>query len=61
VGIGYLRDCVYRAPVVNINDLKVRTAAVIERVDVDTLQHREMELEYRLEIVRVTNVRVESV
>jgi hypothetical protein len=44
-----------------MNDLKVRTAAVIETIDVDTLQHREMELEYRLEIVRVTNVvRVES-
>jgi hypothetical protein len=50
----YVKDCVYWTSVANINDLKDRTAAAIAKVDVDFLQRILMELEYRLDIVRVT-------
>jgi hypothetical protein len=41
--------------VADINDLKDRIKAAIATVDVDMLQRTWMELEYRLDIVRVTN------
>jgi hypothetical protein len=48
---GYLKDCLYRIPVADIDDLKDRNVTV----DVDMLQRTWMELEYRLDIVNVTN------
>jgi hypothetical protein len=52
---GYVKDCVYRNPVADINDSKERIKAAIATVDVDMLQRTWMELEYGLDIVRVTN------
>jgi hypothetical protein len=52
---GYVKDYVYRNPVANMNDFKDRIKAAIASVDVDMLQRTLMELEYRLDIVRVTN------
>jgi hypothetical protein len=47
---GYVKACV-----ADINDLKDRIKAAIATVDVDMLQRTWMELEYSLDIVRVTN------
>jgi hypothetical protein len=52
---GYVKGCVYQTLVANINDLKDRIKAAIATVDVDMLQRTWMELEYRLDIVRVTD------
>jgi hypothetical protein len=41
--------------VADINNLKDRIKAAIATVDVDMLQRTWMELEYRLDVVRLTN------
>jgi hypothetical protein len=52
---GYIKDCVCQTPVANINDLKTGIQVAIATVDVDMLQCTWMELEYHLDIIRVTN------
>jgi hypothetical protein len=52
---------VYRTPVTYTNDLKDRIKAAIATVDIEMLQRTWMELEYRLDIARVTNGVLECV
>lgn len=58
---GCVKDCTYQTPVADINDLKNRIQAAMAKVKIDTLPCAWMELEYCLDIVRLTGAHVECV
>jgi hypothetical protein len=53
--MGILNDCVYQTAMADINDFKDRFEAAIATVDIDTQRRAWMELEYYLDIVRMTS------
>jgi hypothetical protein len=50
----YVKDHVYAPPVPDIATLRTRISAFLEEVDAAMLQRVWMELEYRLDVLRVT-------
>ena len=52
---GYVKDIAYRKKVRDITDLKQRTSNAIDIIDEAMLQRTWQEIEYRLDVLRVTN------
>ncbi|KAK8406891.1 hypothetical protein O3P69_007446 [Scylla paramamosain] len=53
---GYVKDIVYRTKTRDINDIKHRVTDVIATTNEATLQRTWQEIEYRLDVLRATNV-----
>ena len=51
----YVKDIVYRTKVRDITDLKQRIPNAIATIDEDMLQQTWQEIEYRLDVLRLTN------
>ena len=52
---GYIKDIVYRTKVQDITDLKQRISNAIATIDEAMLQRTWQEIEYRLDVLRLTN------
>ena len=50
-----MKDIVYRTKVQDITDLKQRISDAIATIDEDMLQRTWQEIEYRLDVLRLTN------
>jgi hypothetical protein len=51
----YVKDIVYKTPVTSLHELKLRIVAAVETVRPQMLEDTSREIEYRLDILRVTN------
>ena len=52
---GYVKDMVYRTKVRDITELKQRISNAIDTSDEAMLQRTRQKIEYRLDVLRVTN------
>ena len=50
-----MKDVVYRTKVTDISDLKERITAAVNTIDEEMLRRTWTEIEYRLDVLRVTN------
>ena len=50
-----MKDVVYRTKVKDISDLKERITAAVNTIDEEMLRRTWTEIEYRLDVLRVTN------
>ena len=52
---GFVKDVVYNTQVTDLADLKARIVAAIQQIDVEMLERTWQNLEYRLDVLRITN------
>jgi hypothetical protein len=53
---GYVKDIVYKTPVISFDELKLKIVTAIEKFTPQILENACGKIEYRLDIIRVMNV-----